>query len=132
MSFFERIIAFFVVAVAALATLFSGGVNDQEYDLVAKFESQPSSGYAWVVDISDEEKATLENQTFLSGFDSIIDGIGLDCFCINAKENGAFTLTFSYIYKDNEDKVKDEKVYYCVSYNGEIEVLNPDEFVVVS
>lgn len=122
MTFADKFAAFFILIFASFAALF-GGLDESDYDLVLKFESEPASGYAWVVEINDEDKVELSKQTFLAGFGTVIDGYGYDCFCFDAKESGPVTLTFSYIYKNNPEKVEKKVVYYVLSTGGNIEVL---------
>lgn len=124
MNFFARVLSFFMVAFSILATFFGGGVSDDDYDLVVKLNSTPSSGYEWNVEISDKNVLSLEKHTFTSGLDSLVDGMGKDCYGFNIQGNGVCTITFSYIKNGNFDNMENQVIYTCAVVKGELTVLN--------
>lgn len=124
MNFFARVLSFFMVAFSILATFFGGGVSNDDYDLVVKLNSTPSSGYEWNVEISDKNVLSLEKHTFTSGLDSLVDGMGKDCYGFNIQGNGVCTITFSYIKNGNFDNMKNQVIYTCAVVKGELTVLN--------
>ncbi len=122
---FQKIVSFFMALVAAISSFFAG-LGTGGHDLVVKLDSNPSTGYSWEVEVSDENVIKFCESEYRDAFnpDGVAGKGGTERFFFDAVSDGTAAITFTYGQHWKADGIVKTVVYECESKDGKITVLN--------
>ena len=125
-EFFKKVFAVFIAVFTAISAFITGSINVQKHDLAIKLDSNPSTGYSWVVEL-DKEGIIKESGSYYSSRPHIgnLSGAGgTDTFYFDAVSDGKVNITLTYAQHWENGNVARTVVYECLSEGGKIKVLN--------
>ncbi len=125
-EFFKKVFAVFIAVFTAISSFITGSINIQKHDLAIKLDSNPSTGYSWVVEL-DKEGVIKESGSHYADrphIGNLAGAGGTETFYFDAVSDGKVNITLTYGRHWEGGDIARTIVYECLCENGSIKVLS--------